>query len=369
MILPLTISLAFVNFSFQRQNPRQMKNLSSLFFLSLCFYGTSFAQLVCVHCFNQNAAVSPGATNLILNGGFENTNCVPGWLEDVFCPNSTKYSCDLENWQCTGGDELSYPSVFDSSLSIIPEGLNAAYFGNGNAFTCSEQWGDTACFVYHNCVITGIPAGYPRANPGYGEQTGVSIEQNIPNLTIGQTYVLEFWAGGEPLLGLLTAPAIFSVDVGFGNTYLLCQPTGEPGNTIGTRFLVIFDAISNDHIIKFTNWGHTCADCTELVIDDVNLYTLEELSPLVPECTTSTEDINEHDGYSVNPNPFNDELIIHSNLSDLSVITLYDIASQVIVRQVFTNTIGLNTSRLTPGIYFYRINSGYNTRSGKLIKG
>ena len=176
-----------------------MKNVCLL----LLFIWTSIisvkAQLVCIHCYEQNEPVSLGVINLITNGGFENTTCTPGWFQDVFCPNSTMYTCDLDSWTCTGGDAQSYPSVFDSTRSFIPEGLNAAYFGNGNAFACSPLWGDSSCLTVNSCVVTGIPTGYPRSNPGYGEQTGVSLEQTVSGLIVGQTYVLEFWAGGEPL--------------------------------------------------------------------------------------------------------------------------------------------------------------------------
>src|SRR5688572_3998939 len=115
-----------------------MKNVCLLLFLLWMNYNPVKAQLICIHCFDQNEPVNSGVTNLILNGGFENTNCTPGWSFDNFCPNATSYNCDLEDWICTGGDDQSYPSVFDSTLSIIPEGNNAAYFGNGNAFACSE---------------------------------------------------------------------------------------------------------------------------------------------------------------------------------------------------------------------------------------
>jgi PKD repeat protein len=43
-------------------------------------------------------------------------------------------------------------------------------------------------------------------------------------------------------------------------------------------------ASATSHTIKFTNWGHICSYCTELVLDDVKLYTLAELNPAIPPC-------------------------------------------------------------------------------------
>jgi hypothetical protein len=322
-----------------------------------------------VHCFEQNDAVSPGATNLLLNGGFENTTCTPGWLEDCFCPSATLYNCDVANWTCTGGDVQSYPSIFDNTLSVIPEGNNAAYFGNGNAFACSELWGDESCQSLEFCTITGIPPGYPRSNPGYGDTTGVSLAQTVSGLIVGNTYVLEFWAGGEPLQGLLLSPAIFAVDVGFGKTFLKCKPTGDSGFPTGTRYLIEFIANATSHQIKFTNWGHTCIDCTELVLDDVSLYPIEELSGTVPDCATAVQEAKESYGVVVFPNPFSSDITIVTNHPTWSSLILYDCHSRLILNQEFTNTITINTSMLSNGIYFYQIRDHNRIlKSGKLVK-
>src|SRR5689334_15893300 len=111
-----------------------MKNLLFCSIFLVSFYPTGKSQLLCVKCFQQNDEISTGVTNLIQNGSFETTTCTPGWLNDSYCPNSDRYDCDIALWLCTGGDAQSYPSIFDSTLSLIPDGHNAAYFGNGNAF-------------------------------------------------------------------------------------------------------------------------------------------------------------------------------------------------------------------------------------------
>ena len=323
------------------------------------------AQVSCVYCFEQNETISPEAVNLIANGSFENTTCTPGWFEDCYCPKSTKYNCDLANWTCTGGDELSYPSVFDTSLSIIPEGNNAAYLGNGNAFACSTEWGDLSCHSAEACVITGFPTGYPRSNPGYGEESGVSLLQTVSNLTIGQTYVLEFWAGGEPFHGLLTEPDFFSVDVGFGQIFLTCNPTALPDFPTGTRYVIVFTAQATSHEIKFTNWGHMCIDCTELVVDDVRLYTIEELNETVGECVTAAGPMIQDSEIAIYPNPFSDEITITTNSSFRTNVGLFDMLSRRICHEEFAGMTTLRTTMLADGIYFYKI--GYH--NGRLSTG
>jgi PKD repeat protein len=130
-----------------------------------------------------------------------------------------------------------------------------------------------------------IPPGYPTNDPGYGGSNGVSIEQTVSGLIAGATYVLEFWAGGEPQAHGWQDPGVFAVDIGFGYTYLRNKPTC-PG-CIGTTYIIVFNATSASHTLKFTNWGHICIPCTELILDNVRLFTLAEISPSVPSCVTA----------------------------------------------------------------------------------
>ena len=345
-----------------------MKNLLLIPIFFLGYLQVGSGQVLCVKCFDQNGEISPGVNNLVMNGGFESTNCIPGWLNTSFCPNSNLYGCDIDEWLCTGGDVSSYPSVFDSTLSVIPEGNNAAYFGNGNAFTCSETWGDFSCEILASCEIKGFPLGYPKSLPGYGDQIGVSLEQTVSGLIIGQTYVLEFWAGGEPLQGLLNLPGIFAVDVGFGKIYLECKPTGGALFPTGTVFIIEFTATSTSHTIKFTNWGHVCAECTELVIDNVRLYIIEELSPAVTPCISSTNGPKENISVEIFPNPFNSILNISTSFPDGLEFNLYNSLAEKVLHADFTSFTTLNAEQLESGIYFFEIrNKKGLLSSGKLV--
>ena len=266
-----------------------MKKLLLLFPLTLLLSiasQTLNAQVLCVMCFDQNDSISYNVTNLLQNGGFENTTCIASTgvigSPTSFCPNSTGYSCDLANWTCTGGGTSTYACIYDqvTNKSMIEEGNNAVYMGNFYCNPCSNVSGDTSCLITNDCTVSGPPAGFPfNPDPSFGGAVGVSIEQTVNGLTIGSTYVLEFWAGGEEYM---TDPGLFAVNVGFGDTMLRDRNT--PIGGVGTRFLIMFNAVANSHTIRFTNWGHICGNCTELVLDDVRLYSVADLSPSIQPC-------------------------------------------------------------------------------------
>ncbi|MEO5673750.1 MAG: T9SS type A sorting domain-containing protein [Chitinophagales bacterium] len=220
--------------------------------------------------------------NLLLNGSFENNNCTPN-VDSGFCPSSLKYNCTIPDWICSGGGPGTYASVYNSVATVVPDGSFVLYFGNDFCNACSAVLNDTSCLINIDCAVTGIPDGYPQNTATFGGVNGVSLEQSVSGLIVGNTYVLEFWAGGEnsyafPNMGL------FAVDVGFGDTLLRCKPS-SPG-WIATTYIIEFKATSASQTIKFTNWGHICTSCTELMLDNVRLYAVAELSPVVPTCIT-----------------------------------------------------------------------------------
>jgi gliding motility-associated-like protein len=244
--------------------------LRSLSFAALLAIGLpkGSAQILCIECTEQNAPVNVGYPNLLINGGLELGTCAG--LGGYYCPNSLNYSCDIANWICTGGGLDTYAQTVDASWTTVPQGLYCAYLGNFYTEACSPVVNDTSCLVYSGCEVTGIPAGYPFNNSGnYGGGVGVSLEQSVSGLTVGATYVLEFWAGGEDF-GSFPERGVFGVDIGFGYNYLICHGT-TPG-TIGTRYEITFLANSTTHLIKFTNWGHISSISSELILDDIQLF-------------------------------------------------------------------------------------------------
>ena len=341
-----------------------MKKYFLLFIFCVSFCKFSSAQILCIYCYDQNDSLSDNVNNLVVNGGFENTTCYYPPIA-TFCPNATSSPhCNIANWNCTGGGISTYAHIVSDVYSIIAEGAKAPYFGNLYSYPCSATLNDTFCIYMMGCTVAGIPVGHPYSMPTFGMTTGVSLEQSVTGLAPGNIYVLEFWAGGEADNGPFIKDGLFAVDVGFGDTLLKNRPTsplflGDP-DTIGTRFIIEFIATSSSHTIKFTNWGHICHDCTELIIDDVRLYTLAELDAAVPHCSvgispTPTPSTLGGEGVVIIPNPFSNELSVKINSNQLSEIILYDVFSKKLLQQTFANAVSINTEKFSKGIYFYEI--------------
>lgn len=225
------------------------------------------AQILCIHCYDQNAALNPGAVNKVVNGSFENYTGT-----NYFCPNSSFYNLDFANWTCTGGGSSTYAQLAQASWVYIAQGSAAAYLGNAFCNMCTATNGDISCLITDSCVYDGVQPGYPYNGPAYGGTTGVTLSQTVNGLTAGSIYILELWSGGEDGF---TDNGLFGVDIGFGNTYFSCHET--PAITgVGRRYMIVFKATSTSHTIKITNWGHICGTCTELLLDDVWLYNYAE---------------------------------------------------------------------------------------------
>lgn len=337
--------------------------------ITILFFNTfSYGQVLCIYCYDQNDSISSNVNNLIMNGGFENTNCIVNYLStSVFCPNSSHYSCDIANWICTGGGINTYCQMMDSIHCTIVEGTKAVYFGNNLCNACSNTNYDTSCVIDLNCTVGGIPQGFPVAIiSGYGGDTGVSLQQTVTGLTVGNTYVLEFWAGGE---WGYTHRGLFAVDVGFGDTLLRNKSTDV--GSVGTRFIIEFKATSPSHTIKFTNWGHISSYSTELVLDDVKLYTLAELNENINHCTlTGINDMNVTEKVSIYPNPSTNSITIATKSGTGNYeLTITDLLSKEIFHRQITNSTQTNIDVLqwSNGVYFYEIKGDNETLQGKFV--
>ncbi|MFM2388347.1 MAG: hypothetical protein RL660_3104 [Bacteroidota bacterium] len=247
------------------------------------------AQIICVNCFPQKAAISPSAPNLLVNGSLDSNILVNGggFGTNFICPLSTSYSHDVYGWQCTGGGTSTYANqVLAGGFIPVVHGTHCVYLGNSFCQACSLTPDDTSCIVKTGCDVTGIPPGYPQTTPDLGGPGGVSLEQTVNGLTIGTVYILEFWTGGEESGNAFPNDGVFSLDIGFGRNFYVCKPTDSSVPTqVGLRYTVEFRATSTSHTFKFTNYGHICSTCTELVLDDVRLYKLAEVSSVYVPCS------------------------------------------------------------------------------------
>ncbi len=337
-----------------------------------CFSPLLKAQILCIDCFNQNDSISDNVNNMIINGGFEDTPC-QGWpLNEVFCPNASNYVCDINNWACTGGGFNSYPHIYDvnSNRSVIVEGDKSVYFGNGFCFACSGTINDTSCLNQILCTTNTPPPGYPVTDSiNLGGTLGVSLSQAVSGLIIGNTYVLEFWSGGEQFNNLFPYEGLFSVDIGFGDT-LLRDPPSPATTGVGRVYVIQFNAINNTQIIKFTNWGHICDSCTELVLDNVRLYPVNQLNPSVAHCSLGINNSTPADLIDIYPNPFDDKITVTTTGKNDFEIIIYDIANKEILRQVLTKPVSeIMMKGFIKGMYIYQVrNKSELIVNGKLIK-
>lgn len=318
------------------------------------------AQVVCIDCAVQNDSIVPGSTNLILNGSFENHNCIPqNWFNSSYCPNSSYYNCDITDWTCTGGGPNTYADIVDNGYSQVADGSYAVYFGSSFGIACPSS--DTSCFATNGCTTTNVPTGYPIASANHGGAAGLSLEQTVIGLVIGNRYILEFWAGGEQ--GHLT-PGFFAVDVGFGDTLLRNTSTPYPTG-VGKRHVVEFDAINTSHTIKFTNWGHICTGCTELILDDVRLFSAAELGGIYQPClSTSIQAGQNLDTFDLYPNPASNGFSINADIKGL--VELTDIQGRVIRSWQGQGQL-YSLNRIASGTYLVRISTGSQTSIAQLI--
>jgi hypothetical protein len=347
--------------------------------------------VLCIKCYNQNARVLTDTNNLIVNGGFENGCPARPSGDTSFCPNSYNYHCDIANWTCIGGGSSTYAHIVDSNFSIIVEGTKAAYFGNSFCNSCSAILSDTSCISISNtgCEVTGIPVGYPNNDTAYGGTIGVSLSQTVNGLTVGNIYLLEFWAGGEPNGSIFTRKGLLAIDIGFGKIFLRDPPT-RPHIGIGTRYVIAFTADSSSHTIKFTNWGHIGTDsgynkCTELILDDVQLFKKEHNSTSNPcDLITNVNDLRQNTIATVFPNPATNLLTVtitsprsalggetaaNSLLGDGDEIILFDITSRQLMQEKFIGSATLNIENLAKGVYLYQVKDEKGImKQGRVVK-
>lgn len=341
-----------------------MKNRFIILFVFLNLFTNidSDAQILCIQCYNQNDSISSNVNNLISNGGFEN-GC---GVTEYFCPTSAGYNCNITNWTCVGGGINTYAQIADSLYyTNIVEGSKAAYFGNQYSKPCSSTLDDTSCIINMGCIVSNIPAGYPIHNSvGYGGSNGVSLKQTVAGLVVGNTYVLEFWVGGENAL----FNGLFAVNIDFGNTFLSNKPTYGAA-AIGTRYIIQFKATSTSHTIQFTNWGHICYYCTELVLDNVRLYSIEELANQVPHCTLDISEINEQNNISVIPNPSEGIFTIEQYKAIKTEIEIYNLLGELIYTvESEDKRTTIDLTKQPKGIYFVKvIGINRNAASTKIV--
>ncbi len=240
-------------------------------FFAVLINANTYSQVFCIECVNQTGILNPNAVNMIINGSFENNSCSADNSSSSFNPLSIFYNCDIAGWTSHGGGVDTRSCTIDTLFNTVPNGNVIVYFGNSVCKPCSSALNDISCLTFTGCKMPDLQPGFPINGPNFGNANGVTLEQMMSGLVIGNAYTLEFWAGGECFF---SDPGLFAVDVGFGNIILQCEESCpysySPLN--GKRYMISFIAAAETQNLKFTSWGHVCSTCTQVCLDDVILY-------------------------------------------------------------------------------------------------
>ena len=93
------------------------------------------------------------------------------------------------------------------------------------------------------------------------------------------------------------------------------------------------------------------------------------LSTSIPICTSDISEFSDLNSVTIYPNPVANSMTIKTNNSQLSKIIVYDIAFSKIFEQDFTNSVIINISKLSKGIYIYEVSDKNRMiNKGKFVK-
>src|SRR4030095_3467866 len=130
--------------------------------------------------------------------------------------------------------------------------------------------------------------------------------------------------------------------------------------------MVQFKATSAVQTIIFTNCGHMCGDCTELVIDNVRLYSLAELAPPYQSCITATNESEVDPTVGIYPNPFQNLIHLYVPQVGNYTISLLDVQGRVLMVQHGGQSV--DVSELSRGIFFIKIENGKGSVVRQVVK-
>lgn len=264
--------------------------------------------------------------------------------------------------------------------------LLVALTGSGQYFTNSsfEVWGSsTTCEIntppdgwmnYSNVGVgpdeanfplcpTTIPSSaasgsiYARCLSG-NPNTGEGMYQIVHNFRIGNPYTISYrfcgsnrWGGSGDCVWHL-----FIDDIDVNQSIVFSS-----SDTIWHTNAYSFIATQLSHKIGVRAYTPTFNGGGSAAID---LFTLEGSS------TTDIESSLNASAFFVGPNPFENNLNIRkiSNLEEAEFI-LFDVTGQMVLKELISNEMTINTSMLSPAVYFYQLRSNSKMiQQGRIIK-
>lgn len=144
------------------------------------------------------------------------------------------------------------------------DGAACLYFGNWFTGTGPSN---PAIFHADGTVTYATPPVFTNISGINSAPT--TLFQTLSGLTIGDEYLLDFWASGEDNNSIRPDPGVFGLSIGTDSLFLTApSPTSLLAAT-SIRYNVKFKATSINETLTFTNWGHVTGNSTELILDDV----------------------------------------------------------------------------------------------------
>ena len=258
----------------------------------IAFSVFTIAGALCVNASASIVSISTGSilvgnhsTNLITNGSFE-TRAIgdPAITTDVNW-SGVAYGHKVLAQDSSGGIVYAIPGWGQTSSSgaygvwgpgagtarggaACVDGAACLYFGNWFTGTGSAN---PAVFHANGTVTYATPPIFTNTSGINSSPT--TLFQTLTGLTVGDEYLLDFWASGEDNSPNSFRPdaGVFGLSIGADSLFLTApSPTSLlAANSI--RYNIKFKATSINETLTFTNWGHVTGTSTELILDDVVL--------------------------------------------------------------------------------------------------
>ena len=234
---------------------------------------TGIANAAIIGIANGDALVGDRGSNLLANGSFETGHPSPG-LDVGWTPGTIHVGGypatevgSIPGWTATYTDgAYGAWGPFGAAGAGPAHGANQLYFGNWfTNITEAPIAGPTG-----EITFAGTPVFTNDAGLG-----PLTLSQTVSGLTIGQTYLLDFFVTGEENTTSFTNLGLFGLTVGSELRYLQI-PTSTNAFGASQRYQVTFAADTTSVDIAFSNWGHLPFQGAELVLDDVILNVVPE---------------------------------------------------------------------------------------------
>lgn len=285
--------------------------------------------------------------NLIPNGGFEQYSGCPNWVAQL---DST-----LSWFNPTFGSP-DYFNSCDPGITNVPNSL----YGYQSAHGGMARSGLIIYSDFGAREYIEVPLTSPLiASQCYYFEMYVSMADNFKYSSdaLSAYFSDTIITGVTNNMVLPLSPQINNT-TGYFDTLSWRLVSGTYTATGGESYLLIGnfldDANTNNNLynpVGTYNYAY-------VYIDDVSLSSC-----------TGTEAQGTNARIKIYPNPVSDRLTISINNHQAAEFTLYTIYSEVLIQQSFTDSLSVNTTYLTKGIYMYEVrNKNVLIKKGKLIK-